>query len=69
MLAEATVEQSKVGLRGPLIRQSDAEYAEARKAYNAMIYKHPRMIVRCARRLALKMCPYGDLGSGSSQLV
>jgi FAD/FMN-containing dehydrogenase len=48
MLAEATVEQFKVGLRGPLIRQSDAEYAEARKAYNAMIDKHPRMIVRCA---------------------
>jgi FAD/FMN-containing dehydrogenase len=48
MLAEATVEQFKVGLRGPLIRQSDAEYAEARKAYNAMIDKYPRMIVRCA---------------------
>jgi FAD/FMN-containing dehydrogenase len=48
MLAEATVEQFEVGLRGPLIRQSDAEYAEARKAYNAMIDKHPRMIVRCA---------------------
>src|SRR5215204_2604786 len=48
MLTEASVEQFKVGLRGPLIQQGDADYAEARKAYNAMIDKYPRMIVRCA---------------------
>ena len=48
MLTAATIEQLKVGLRGPLIQQGDADYAEARKAYNAMIDKYPRMIVRCA---------------------
>jgi FAD/FMN-containing dehydrogenase len=48
MLTDASVEQFKVGLRGPLIQQGDADYAEARKAYNAMIDKYPRMIVRCA---------------------
>src|SRR5215211_8497523 len=48
MLTEASVEQFKVGLRGPLIQQGDADYAEARKAYNAMIDKYPRMIVRCS---------------------
>jgi len=48
VLTAATIEQLKVGLRGPLIQQGDADYAEARKAYNAMIDKYPRMIVRCA---------------------
>jgi FAD/FMN-containing dehydrogenase len=48
MLDEATVEQFKVALRGELIQHGDPGYDEARKVYNGMIDKHPRMIARCA---------------------
>jgi hypothetical protein len=48
MLDEATVEEFEVALRGELISPGDEGYDEARKAYNAMIDKYPRMIVRCA---------------------
>jgi FAD/FMN-containing dehydrogenase len=48
MVDEATVEQFKVEVRGELIQSGEPDYAEARKAYNAMIDKHPRMIVRCS---------------------
>ncbi len=36
------------GLRGEVIRATDPGYDEARKLYNAMIDKRPRLIVRCA---------------------
>jgi FAD/FMN-containing dehydrogenase len=48
MLDEATVEQFKAGLRGEFIQPGDPDYDEARKVYNGMIDKRPRMIVRCA---------------------
>lgn len=48
MLDEATGEQFKVSIRGEVIQPGEPDYAEARKAYNAMIDKHPRVIVRCA---------------------
>ena len=48
MLDEATAEQFKVELRGELIQPGEPDYAEVREAYNAMIDKHPRMIVRCS---------------------
>jgi FAD/FMN-containing dehydrogenase len=48
MLDEATVEQFKTALRGELIQPSDEGYDEARKVYNGMIDKRPRMIVRCS---------------------
>jgi len=38
----------KSQLRGALIKPGDAEYDHARKVYNAMIDKKPRMIARCA---------------------
>lgn len=38
----------EAGLRGQLVRPEDAEYDAARKVYNAMIDRNPRLIVRCA---------------------
>src|SRR5260370_21292012 len=38
----------KASLRGALIGRDDADYDEARKLYNGMIDKCPRMIARCA---------------------
>jgi hypothetical protein len=38
----------KDGIRGPVIQPDEANYDEARKLYNAMIDKRPRLIVRCA---------------------
>jgi len=35
-------------LRGPVIEPNDANYDDARKVYNAMINKKPRLIARCA---------------------
>ena len=37
----------KANLRGDLIQPGDAGYNEARKLYNAMIDKKPRLIARC----------------------
>jgi FAD/FMN-containing dehydrogenase len=36
-----------VNLRGTIIRDGEADYDEARKLYNGMIDKRPRLIVRC----------------------
>jgi hypothetical protein len=47
MLSEATIEEFKTNLRGELIQPSDPGYAEARKLYNGMIDKRPRLIARC----------------------
>src|ERR687886_1854740 len=48
ILDEAAMEQFRGSLRGELIQRSDPGYDEARKVYNAMIDKRPRMIARCA---------------------
>ncbi|WP_435358689.1 FAD-binding oxidoreductase [Haloarchaeobius sp. DFWS5] len=45
---EAAIEQLREALRGDLVRPGDPTYEEARTIYNAMIDKHPRLIVRCA---------------------
>ena len=37
----------KSSLRGQLIEPSDTRYDEARKVYNAMIDRRPRIIARC----------------------
>src|SRR5262249_56291080 len=48
MLNENAVADFKANLRGRLIEPGDKDYDEARKVYNGMIHKKPRMIIRCA---------------------
>jgi FAD/FMN-containing dehydrogenase len=48
MLATASINQLEKTLHGNLIRPGDPGYDEARSLYNAMIDKHPRLIVQCA---------------------
>ncbi len=47
MLSQTAVEQFKTKLRGELIEPDSPKYETARKVYNAMIDRRPRMIVRC----------------------
>ena len=48
MLSETTIAHLKSSLRGELIEQRDASYDTARKVYNAMIDRRPRLIARCS---------------------
>src|SRR6266487_1669792 len=48
MLNENAVTVFKANLRGRLIEPGDKDYEEARKVYNGMIHKKPRLIARCA---------------------
>src|SRR6266480_537702 len=48
MLNENSVKDLKANLRGTLIEPADNGYDEARKVYNGMIHKKPRLIARCA---------------------
>src|SRR6266496_5892235 len=48
MLNEDSITELKQSLRGGLIQTGDADYDEARKVYNGMIHKKPRLIARCA---------------------
>jgi len=48
MLNEDSITELKQSLRGRLIQPGDADYDEARKVYNGMIHKKPRLIARCA---------------------
>ena len=48
MLDEATVAEFRTALRGELVQPGDPDYDEARKVYNGMIDKRPRMIARCS---------------------
>jgi FAD/FMN-containing dehydrogenase len=48
MKLEAQIRTLKSLVRGPVIEPQDAGYDQARKVYNAMIDKHPRLIVQCA---------------------
>src|SRR5881398_3800604 len=47
MLNENSIADFKTNLRGPLIQPGDKNYDEARKVYNGMIHKKPRLIARC----------------------
>src|SRR5437870_12864610 len=48
MLNENSIADFKRDLRGRLIGPGDEDYDEARKVYNGMIHKKPRLIARCA---------------------
>src|SRR6266513_2699881 len=48
MLNENSVKEFKSDLRGLVIEPGDNGYDDARKVYNAMIHKKPRLMVRCA---------------------
>jgi FAD/FMN-containing dehydrogenase len=47
-MATATVGQLREHVRGETITPEDPGYEEARKVYNAMIDRRPRVVVRCA---------------------
>ncbi len=47
MLNENSIEELRANLRGGLIEPSDKGYDDARKVYNGMIHKRPRLIARC----------------------
>jgi FAD/FMN-containing dehydrogenase len=47
MIDETTIEELKTTLRGQLIQASDEDYDEARKVYNGMIDRRPRLIAYC----------------------
>src|SRR5918994_5942533 len=42
------IEKFESGLRGRILRAGDADYDVARRHYNALINKHPALIVQCA---------------------
>jgi UDP-N-acetylenolpyruvoylglucosamine reductase len=46
-MSAQSLEQLKNSFRGELIQPSDAAYESARKVYNGMINKRPRLIARC----------------------
>jgi hypothetical protein len=48
MLQQEAIAQFRGQLRGELIAPEDPRYAEARKVYNGMIDRKPRLIARCA---------------------
>ena len=48
MLNEETVKKFKASLRGELIQPNDKGYDIARKVYNGMIDRRPRLIAQCA---------------------
>jgi FAD/FMN-containing dehydrogenase len=48
MLTDTSIAALKSALRGELIAPGDARYDEARKVYNGMIDRRPRLIARCA---------------------
>lgn len=48
MFNETSVQEFRGNLRGGLFEPKDTGYNDARKVYNGMIDKHPRIIVRCA---------------------
>ena len=47
LLSEDSIRDLKAKLRGRIIEPTDSDYDQARRVYNAMIDKKPRLIVQC----------------------
>jgi FAD/FMN-containing dehydrogenase len=47
-LDDLVIQEFESGLRGRILRPGDADYDAARRHYNALINKHPALIVQCA---------------------
>jgi len=47
-LDDATIQEFAAGLRGRMLRPGDEGYDLARRHYNALIDKHPALVVQCA---------------------
>lgn len=56
MISEAATKDFQAGLRGHLLTPADSEYDAARKVFNAMIDKRPRLIARCAGAADVVRC-------------
>jgi len=54
--SEDFIKDLKARLRGTIIGSGEANYDEARKVYNAMIDKKPRLIARCADVADVILC-------------
>jgi hypothetical protein len=48
MINQAAIDAFRAGLRGELIDPQSPNYNAARKVYNGMIDRRPRLIARCA---------------------
>jgi FAD/FMN-containing dehydrogenase len=48
MLPDTVLSDFRAAIRGPLLLPGDSAYEDARKIHNAMIDRHPALIVRCA---------------------
>jgi hypothetical protein len=47
-LDDVVIQEFESGLQGRILRAGDADYDVARRHYNALINKHPALIVQCA---------------------
>src|ERR1041384_610402 len=47
MINENSIQDLRTNIRGEIITPTDKGYDDARKVYNGMIHKKPRLIVRC----------------------
>ncbi|TDE13100.1 FAD-binding oxidoreductase [Jiangella asiatica] len=46
-MAQITIDQLRERVRGPVVAEGDEGYDDARRVYNAMIDRRPRVVVRC----------------------
>jgi hypothetical protein len=46
-MKDETIARFAASLRGSIVQQADAGYDDARKLYNAMVDKRPKLIARC----------------------
>jgi hypothetical protein len=49
------ISRLKANLRGRAILPEDHDYHEARRVYNGMIDKHPKMIVKCTNTADVRL--------------